>query len=146
MEIPRLGVKSELELPAYATATAMQDLTYTTAQSNAGSLTHWEGPGIEPASSWILVRFMSTESQRELRKSSYIMEWITKYYKCCDEPWNFKDILRDMHSSFQSRYLVKRLSSTATGRIIAIVYLPLWSIPNLGESNNIWAIFWKHGS
>ena len=25
MEIPRLGVKSELQLPAYATATAMQD-------------------------------------------------------------------------------------------------------------------------
>ena len=25
MEVPRLGVKSELQLPAYATATAMQD-------------------------------------------------------------------------------------------------------------------------
>ena len=29
--------------------------------SNAGSLTHGERPGIEPASSWILVRFVSTE-------------------------------------------------------------------------------------
>ena len=29
-------------------------------------LTHWERPGIEPASSWILVRFTSTEPQREL--------------------------------------------------------------------------------
>ena len=27
--------------------------------SNAGSLTHRAGPGIEPSSSWILVRFMS---------------------------------------------------------------------------------------
>ena len=30
--------------------------TYTTAHGNARSLTHWARPGIEPASSWILVR------------------------------------------------------------------------------------------
>ena len=44
MEVPRLGVKSELQLPAYAAATAMPDgttsATYTTAYSNMGSLTH----------------------------------------------------------------------------------------------------------
>ena len=44
MEVPRLGVKAELQLPAYATATAMPDLSctcdYTTAHSIAGSLTH----------------------------------------------------------------------------------------------------------
>ena len=28
MEVPRLGVKSELQLPAYTTATAMQDLSH----------------------------------------------------------------------------------------------------------------------
>ena len=28
--------------------------------SNAGSLTHWAGPGIEPETSWILVGFIST--------------------------------------------------------------------------------------
>ena len=44
MEVPRLGVELELQLPTYATATAMQDLshtsvTYTTAQDNAGSPT-----------------------------------------------------------------------------------------------------------
>ena len=33
--------------------------TYTTAHSNAGSLTHWARPGIEPVSSWILARFVS---------------------------------------------------------------------------------------
>ena len=40
MEVPRLGVKSELQLPAYTTAIAMQDLsaseTYTAAHSNTG--------------------------------------------------------------------------------------------------------------
>ena len=45
MEVPRLGVESELQLPAYTTATATQDLSracdYTTAQAgNAGSLIH----------------------------------------------------------------------------------------------------------
>ena len=28
MEVPRLGVKSELQLPAYTTATAMSDLSH----------------------------------------------------------------------------------------------------------------------
>ena len=38
----------------------------TEAHGNACSLTHWARPGIEPAASWILVRFMSAEPQLEL--------------------------------------------------------------------------------
>ena len=34
--------------------------TYTRTHSNAGSLTHQARPGIEPTSSWILVRFITT--------------------------------------------------------------------------------------
>ena len=41
-------------------------VTYTTAHSNARSLTHWARPGIEPVSSGILVGFISTEPQWEL--------------------------------------------------------------------------------
>ena len=33
--------------------------TYTTAHSNAKSLTHWVKSGIKPATSWFLVRFVS---------------------------------------------------------------------------------------
>ena len=40
--------------------------TYTTAHSSAGSITHWASPGIEPVSSWMLVRFVSAEPQQEL--------------------------------------------------------------------------------
>ena len=40
--------------------------TYTTAHGNAGSLTHWARPGIEPASSQTLIRFISTEPQWKL--------------------------------------------------------------------------------
>ena len=69
MVVPRLGVKLELQLLAYATATAMWD------PSCICDLHHnsWQcwipDPlrlGIEPASSWILVRFISTEPQWEL--------------------------------------------------------------------------------
>ena len=55
MEVPRLGVKLEL-----------QPLAYTTAHRNAGFLTHWARPGIEPASSQILVRFVFSEPWQEL--------------------------------------------------------------------------------
>ena len=41
--------------------------TYTIVHSNAGSLTDWVRPRIEPATSWILVRFISAEPQRKLR-------------------------------------------------------------------------------
>jgi len=71
MEVPRLGVESELQLPAYTTATAMRGIqaasaTYTAAHGNSGSPMHLAGLGIEPATSWILVGFVSTAPQREL--------------------------------------------------------------------------------
>ena len=56
IEVPRLGVKLELQVPAYTTVTAMPDLScvydLNPAHHNAGSLTHWVRPGIEHASSW----------------------------------------------------------------------------------------------
>ena len=48
MEVPRLGVESELQL-----------LSYTTAHSNPGSLTHYERPGVESSPSWMLVGFVT---------------------------------------------------------------------------------------
>ena len=41
-------------------------VTHTTAYSHARSLTHWVRPGIKHASTWILVRFFSTEPQWDL--------------------------------------------------------------------------------
>ena len=67
MEDPRLGVQSELQLPAY-----------TTAHSNAGSLPHWARLGIEPVSLWILVRFSSSEPPWELSGSTIIMDEIIR--------------------------------------------------------------------
>ena len=47
-------------------------VTYTTAHSNAGSFTHGARPGIEPASSWMLVRFVSSELRNSTFSSSCI--------------------------------------------------------------------------
>ena len=73
MEVPRLGIKLELQLPAYTTATATWDLSciYDLHHSSQqcqilNSLSEAARPGIEPTSSWILVGFVSTEPQWEL--------------------------------------------------------------------------------
>ena len=64
MEIPRLGDESVLQLSAYATATAMPDLSHVWdlrhSSRQSQILTHWVRPGIEPATSWFLIRFIST--------------------------------------------------------------------------------------
>ena len=71
MDVPGPGVKLELQLLAYATATAMRDLSHI-CDPHHSSQQHWipdplSGPGIKPTSSWILVRFISTAPQKEFR-------------------------------------------------------------------------------
>ena len=73
IEVPRLGIKLELQLLGYATAIAMQDPSRDwdlhQAHSKIGSLTRWARPGMESASSWILVRLVTAEPQQELPKA-----------------------------------------------------------------------------
>ena len=72
MEVPRLGVKSELQrwpMPqSQQHGTQASSLTYTTAHGNARSLTHCMRPGIEPATSQFLVGLISTVPWWELLK------------------------------------------------------------------------------
>jgi len=81
MEVPWRGAELELQLPTYATAIATPDLSHvfdphcsrsTYTHGKSGSLNHWEGPGIEPTSSWILVGFVTPEPQQELQKIKII--------------------------------------------------------------------------
>ena len=51
---------------------------YTTAHGNAGSLTHWMRPGIEPASSWMLVRFINCCATTKTPLKMILMR-----FKCC---------------------------------------------------------------
>ena len=72
MEVPRLGIKSELQLQSMPQPQQCQicitSVTYTAAYGNAGSLTHWARPGIEPASSWTLVGFLTHWAKMETHK------------------------------------------------------------------------------
>ncbi len=78
MEVPRLGVELELQLLVYATATAMQDLSHICDLHHSSqqhrSLTHWARPGIEPASSRMLVGFSTAEPQGELPENILISQ------------------------------------------------------------------------
>ena len=79
VEVPRLGVKSKLFLPASVGVSA----TYTTAHSNVRSLTHGVRPGIKPASTWILVRFTSVTPQWELPRSPFLF-WCIEVFLCLE--------------------------------------------------------------
>ena len=63
MEVPRLGVESELKPPAYATATATRDLKRVCDLHHSSRQCQILYPlseaRIEPASSWILVRLVT---------------------------------------------------------------------------------------
>ena len=48
-------------------------MTYITAHCNAGSFTHLEKPGIEAASSWMLVRFVSSEPRQKLLRQHILI-------------------------------------------------------------------------
>ena len=73
MEVPRLGVERNCSLwptpePQQYQIRRAMSATYTTVHSTTRSLTHWGRPGMEPASSWMLVIFISFEPWRELQE------------------------------------------------------------------------------
>ena len=72
LDIPRLGVESEMLLPAYTTAPAMQDPSRIFNLYHS-SLQHWILNPLSQAkdqtpSSWILIRFITAEPEWELLK------------------------------------------------------------------------------
>ena len=69
MKVPRLKVEPELQLPAHATV-----------NSNARSLTHWVRPGIEPTSSWILVRVVTHWATTGTPEKSFLVQITSSSY------------------------------------------------------------------
>ena len=77
MDVPRLRVKSELQLLAYLTATATPDLRCV-CELHHSSPPRWilnplNEARVEHASSWMLVRFISTEPRWELHIFPYFI-------------------------------------------------------------------------
>ena len=82
MEVPRLRVELELQLLAYTTGTATQDLSHVYDLQCSSQQCRILNPlraGIEPMSSWILVRFVTAEPQWELQYHTVLMT-IALYY------------------------------------------------------------------
>ena len=98
MEVPRLGVECELQLPAYATATAKPDPSHVCNlyhSSQQCQILNPLRPGMESPSSWILVRFISNEPWREPHPT---ISW----WNCCHFPsFTLTETLQDWGGFFQ---------------------------------------------
>ena len=70
-------------------------VTYTTGHGNAGSLTHWARPGIEPLSLWILVEFTTAEPQWELQEASSSKH---QYFNSIPHLWKWTPLLEENHT------------------------------------------------
>ena len=73
MEVPRLAVKSMPTPQPQQHQIRATSSTYSIAHGNTGSSTHWAKPGIEPATSRSLVRFISTEPPQELHQFAFFV-------------------------------------------------------------------------
>ena len=79
MEVPSLGVELEPQLLAYATATAMRDLSLICDLHHSSQQLEILNPlsrarEIEPMSSWILVGFVTTEPQWDSGRRAALWE------------------------------------------------------------------------
>ena len=87
MEVPRLWVKLELQMPAYATATVTRDPSHI-CNLHHSSWQHWipnpqVRPGIEPASSWIRFRFL-IHSATTGTPFLFYFYWSIVDLQCCE--------------------------------------------------------------
>ena len=78
MEVPRLGglIGATAAGLCHSHSSARSwtvSVTCTTAHGKAGSSTHWVRPGVQPATSWFLVGFVSAAPQWELRILKFLI-------------------------------------------------------------------------
>ena len=78
----RIGAVAASLCPSHSNLGSEPHLRPTTAHDNAGFLTHWSRPGTEPVSSWILISFITTWSQWELR-DLYFYSPFMRWSFCC---------------------------------------------------------------
>ena len=142
------GVELELQLLAYIQPQQHRiwatSVTCTTAHVNAGSLTCWTRPGIEPTSSWILVRFINhwamkgTPGKESLFRDTYwsIFRWNDTVSGNCikvspqgqeeiSECWSRQN---RMVGSWSFWKVVDRVSSVVLGSWLGKREALIWSI------------------
>ena len=102
MEVPRLG--ENWSCTCWLTPQSQKCQIRTTsaacteAHGNARSLTHWAGPGIKHASSWILVKFITTEPQWKLHSNDFKFNNNNKHSKLLQALYHGLILLRRGYS------------------------------------------------
>ena len=104
MEVPRLG--SNWSCSPWPTPQPQQhgiwaaSMTYTTAHGNAGPLTHWARPGMQPTTSWFLAGFISTVPRRKLRELLLVKKQTTnqRFSEIRMNHTRLNELMRDHHS------------------------------------------------
>ena len=116
---------------------------YTKAQSNTGSLTHWARPGMEPASSWMLVRFASAEPRWELlgERQNLLMHLCI----CLGDSVDLKDCLLQCQASSVWEQNVRkswfhRNVYRAYGKRVKIQRWKLWNVCILVKTKVSWVL------
>ena len=117
--------------------------TYTTAHSNARSLTHWATPGIEPEASWFLVRFVSAVPWWELPSAYNFLNESCPFSSGLR--WLFFKMKKKEHKIIDyfnsSRYLITKGSPDTCYRKFC-----WWVKPSVLENCQlcfiIWRLFW----
>ena len=93
-------------------------VTYTTAHGNARCLTHRARPGIEPASSWILVMSVTAEPWQELPPASYLILQIL-YKKRCS---CICTLLLHLCKFYYARHARKRLYAAGYTKVFGFLW------------------------
>jgi len=93
-------------------------VTYTTAHGNAGSLTHWARPGIEPATSWFPVGFISSAPWRELLEMGLLNQKISIFchLKYTDKPSSRKPVFFHTTQSNGTEFALKSFQHRSSRR------------------------------
>ena len=81
MEVPRLGVQSELQLPVYATATATLDPSHICDHSSQQGLNPLSRAGVEPTPSGMLIEFFNLWATRGTPKGFFLKKKTKKQKK-----------------------------------------------------------------
>ena len=106
--------------------------SYTTAHGHAGSLTHWPRPGIEPASSWMLVTFVTAEPWWQLQKTTnqtnrnsfYSMPSFPEVPKLCDlRPWVSFALSRNFHEQNHTADSIFSFTTLSSQNVLGFIYV-----------------------
>ena len=116
------------------------------AHSNAGSLTHWAGPGIKPTFSLILVRFLTRWATLEMPSRDFKwLVWLCFFFGPTCDIWQFLGHRLNLSCSCDVSHSCSNISSLTHCTRLWIEPVPPqrqhWILNLLCHSRNSWFVF-----